>query len=83
LWIKGGHSLIEARATPAVSRAPIIWRVLTYGYALRLPVREGVVLAVAQLFRQSGNDATTGGGAQSSMSTQDIFNTGVNISTTI
>ncbi|MGF6963410.1 hypothetical protein OKW43_000415 [Paraburkholderia sp. WC7.3g] len=27
-WTKGSHSLIEARATPAVSRAPIIWRAL-------------------------------------------------------
>lgn len=27
-WTKGSHSLIEARATPAVSRAPINWRAL-------------------------------------------------------
>jgi 8-hydroxy-5-deazaflavin:NADPH oxidoreductase len=32
-WTKGSHSLIEARSTPAASRAPIIWRALTYGSA--------------------------------------------------
>lgn len=38
---------------------------------------------IVDSFRQAGNAAATAGGGQSSMSPQDIFNTGVNIATII